>query len=356
MLRVIILLVCGCIGFGCLAVVGAEPAHPLPAPRRHTPQDAPPHLIVVRISPEVLRNRQRKEVERTTPVREVVLGTPAVGSADVQGEVTLDFFPDRNDAGLWLTFSGTTVSSTTSCRRPVIIHSVVTSQFTARKPITFDLDRGFRYGDATSDVRVLSTNRTVQSMVGGLRGRLVRRVAYRRLGRIDGYLQNIAERNTQQRIAESFDREADQRIAAINSAFHSLRLALQRQVDQSEEGRYGVTLNTTDRYLQIGIGPKGAANPQLPDEGIAQLPVQVWFHTSVFGEEAAPLVENWGTFQGVLPTPANFSGLATLLRLPRETGRPMGVEFATARPWVVIAAGREEERTAQRTEIDRSSF
>jgi hypothetical protein len=107
-----------------------------------------------------------------------------------------------------------------------------------------------------------------------------------------------------------------------------------------------VSLNTTDRYLQIGIGPKGLASPRLPDAEISPQPIQVWLHSSLFGDQAAWVVENWVELRAGLASPVSTPGLATLLQLPQQSDNALPLKFATAPPWVVISAGGREERIA----------
>jgi hypothetical protein len=225
------------------------------------------------------------------------------------------------------------------------------------KPVVFDLDQGFRYGEATSRVSVVSTRRTVQSTVGGLRGRLVRRIDNRRMSRLSGYLDEVAEQSTAQRIEQSFDREANRRLVALNIAFHGVRLALGQRALQSNGGKYEVSLNSTDGYLQIGVGLKGIVNPDLPDDGVPPLPVQVWIHASLFGDQAAPLVKTWDDLRVLLPPTINISPLAAAFRMPQQwpTVAPVrSLELTPAMPWVVIGAGREQiSRASPRQEAAR---
>lgn len=300
------------------------------------------HLLVVRVSSEVFRPRdpERTRIEQTSPVHEVILGTRAVGTAYVNGRISVDFFPDRDDTGLWLNFSGTCVARTVARQGPAIIHTVVTSEFACRKPLLFDLEQGFRYGDAESFVRIVSNRRCVESSVNGLRGRIVRRVAQRRLTALDQYLTCVAQRNTERRIENSFDRQANQRLATLNALFHDLRLALTDQTKSRSEEKYDVSLNTTNRYLQIGVGPPNAPNPRLPDADVPDMPIQVWLHASMFGQEAVPLLQQWDHLRLLLPTPSNVSGLMSAVRVPgAEDTLPL--EFSVQLPWVVISAGRD---------------
>jgi hypothetical protein len=291
--------------------------------------------------------REPARVDDTTAVRETVLGLAAIGAAHVRGEVSVDLYPHQDDAALWLTFSGTSVSRTVSSPRPADIYTTVMSRFVAKKQILFDLESGFRSGEVETTVQVLSTERSVRPAARGLRGRIVRRAAHRRLEALDGYLNQVARRSVERGIEQSFDRETRRRLVVLNGALHTLKVALAQQGVQLERGPYGVSLNTTDHYLQLGIGDRDAPGPRLPDEDVAGNPVQVWLHTSLVGDEVGPLVENWERLPSLLPTATNFSGLTTLLRWPQPSEEALSLQFDRAADWIVIGVGEGGERIGQ---------
>src|SRR5262245_16395982 len=69
--------------------------------------ERPAHLVVVRVSADVLKNALNRHVDVTTSVREMVLGVPVSGLARMVGEPRVELVPSNDEARFNVVFSGT---------------------------------------------------------------------------------------------------------------------------------------------------------------------------------------------------------------------------------------------------------
>jgi hypothetical protein len=271
-------------------------------------------------------------------VRLNVLGTPVYGKARTNGILSADFAESPREASVYLSLRGTTLSHSTGRQGPAIVHSVVASHFVARKPVLFDLEQGFATGPVAVQARTRTVWRTVQPTVPGIRGRLVNRVAWNRINRDRQLLQRIADANARERIGATFDAAATAKLVRLNDRFQELRRAL--AANRARQPDTQVDLFTTDRYLEICVGPKGPKQaPMLPDGKLPAHPLQVWIHKSLVDSEAPQLLQTWDLLRRVM-SPAAAEPVAGGLQLQTAQGIPLRVIMAE--PWVVLGAGEPE--------------
>jgi hypothetical protein len=321
-------------------VVADEPVSPLNSSQanRVTPQ----HTVVVRLSENVLQDAERATLRERSDVRMIVLGVPVRGTADTTGVVSADFAHHRAGAAFDLTLRGTAVSRTVGRKGPATVCSVVRCDFVAHKPVLFDLRRGFTAGPVTVDAQTHVVSQNVQSRLPGIRGRIVKRVAWNRIQRDRTLLDAIAESVARQRIEASFEQVAAARLAKLNTRFHELRLAL--AANRARQPGTEVNLFTTDRYLEICVGPAGTGHaPTLPEGELPAHPVQVWIHSSAVDADAPRLMQTWELLRRVLLPGAVAIGGAPRIELQTRRGAvPLHVE--TVAPWVIIGAGEPEPK------------
>jgi hypothetical protein len=306
-----------------------------------SPNDSatPRHAVVVRISEGLLQDTERAEINVRSDVRLVVLDTPVCGTAETTGVMSVGFARNRRDAAFDFLLRGTTVSQTVGRKGPARVCTVVASRFVAIKPVLFDLQRGFTAGRVAVDSRTSTVSRNVQASVPGIRGRLVEHVAWNRIERDRLLIDALAEMIAQQRIEMSFDTAATARLARLNSRFQELRLVLAANRARKPDSQ--VDLFTTNRYLEICIGPVGPKHaPALPEWEFPDHPLQVWIYSSVIGTETAQLLKTWELLRRViLPRAIETDTQGIQLQTVRG-GVPLHV--ATLSPWVVIGAGEPE--------------
>jgi len=228
-------------------IVSAAPL--LPAAEKPTgDQDPSTRIVVIRIPQKLINTYLSPTVEEETPVSLVVLGANVNGNARVNGELLLDTKPDNQ---VRLLFRGTALARTTGREGPAIIHSTARTTFTATKQLIFTTE-GVETGDTQVTVDVDRQVQSIQSTAPGLRGRLVKNVANRRLQRLAPQIDAVAHRNAEQRIRHSFDQRVEQLVQSANDNRNVWGLFGELLATASERD---VKVTTTEDCLQLAWVP-----------------------------------------------------------------------------------------------------
>lgn len=313
---------------GLLAAAGEAPA----------PPDPPPYLAVVRVSEQLVSAFASADISEQTPVRQEVLGVQATGQAQTAGRVTLDLRSSDQPFCFAIVFEGTTSASTVGRQGPAIIHSDSSTAFTATKIIGFDFVKGFQDSKATISAKTVVRTRSVQSTLRGCAGRLVRKVAWRRVARNAGQVNAIAGRNARQRIAHAFDGEVNRLVERLNAEFQELRPALEPYYQPQHEPV--VMIWSDDDYLLVSFGQLQTEyhRPELPAHpNLAPSLIQVWLHGTLLEAQGTQQAE-WAALQRQVAQMAAERGI-----LGVRFGSPDGVPGVAAivDRWAVLSLGEE---------------
>lgn len=231
----------------CIAMQPALRSAPAAAQASETEAGDPDaYPVVIRVS-ESLFASPEPEVREVTPVDTCVLGVRSVGTASVLGELTPEFFTSSKGVRMDLVLEGTSTAKTTARQGPALVHTTTTCRFTACAPLTFHHEVGFSAGEITATVNGVDQRRRVNSTTPGLRGRLVRRVANRRISQQQDQIMRIAESNTRSRLVSSMERRVSERLSAWNEHWLKLQAALKQQRWYPEAPR--LFLTTTPNHL-----------------------------------------------------------------------------------------------------------
>lgn len=211
------------LAFCCLLLLGSAPAaaETTVAPGQLFP-------LIFRVGEESF-NEGRGPTEEHSQVETCVLGTQNRGHAVVHGQALVDLADSPKHVSLQLTFQGKSTSHTQGSQGPVTIHSTTVSQFDCATVIQFDEEGGFTAGQSNVAVEILSMQRRIATASGGLRGRIIRSVAKKRIAEKEGQIRKVALDTTRQRLSESMDRRVEARTAAWNAHWNQLREALREQ-------------------------------------------------------------------------------------------------------------------------------
>lgn len=174
-------------------------------------------LAVLDISPQLLRPLVDRPFEWTGPVHENVLGAQVEGTSKATGRVSLKWTPDEREAALEIVLHGESLSTTTAAAGPAHIQSHATTPFVARKRILLDAN-GFRSLPATVEAQAHTTTDGIGSTLPGLRGRIVERVAERRVAEAQPESDRIAADDVRRRVGRAFDRAVDEHLDALNGS------------------------------------------------------------------------------------------------------------------------------------------
>ena len=97
-------------------------------------------LIYLRVSSDYLSKRFEKEVNRTKPVVDNILGTRIRGKSLTRGKTRMVLIPNDDKFVAEIEFTGTVDSRTRGTNGPAILHYKSDSTFRATKRITIDAD------------------------------------------------------------------------------------------------------------------------------------------------------------------------------------------------------------------------
>src|SRR5262245_53424060 len=100
-----------------------------------SPVKRPAHLIVLRLSQDTVSSQINRKIDRTVPVRDVILGTPVSGVARMVGEPVVKLQPSDNHARFNVVFTGTIYSKTVANGGPVLVYGHSITRFTACKEV-----------------------------------------------------------------------------------------------------------------------------------------------------------------------------------------------------------------------------
>jgi hypothetical protein len=292
-------------------------------------------VLVVRVSESLVQPSRRGPVEQQTPVQMQVLGAQVSGTARTRGVISFDFTPRRGGAAFLVSFAGSTVSKTVSRSGPAVVGSTARTAFAATKEVHFTVDGGFVARPARTSVSSRRTTDSIRSTLPGLRGRIVRRVAQRRVQQNRATLNYITDATARQRITDSFDRQLGVLLHELNEKVYVVRPLLTKLRDDVDGTLY---LSTDRHYLYICLH-SGQTNepaaPVLPDGGISRQPVQVWLHSSLVGEDSAGLLRTWSVIGRFVDRAATGPARIAIQLAEKE----VPVTLATSGPWTILGAG-----------------
>ncbi|PNY36958.1 hypothetical protein C2E31_10105 [Rhodopirellula baltica] len=212
--------------------------------------DAP---IVVRVSDEVFS--PQSELQTETDVDCCILGVRNRGSADVNGTILINFVPSDENAKLQIRFQGHFVAHTQGNKGPATIHSRSKMAFDLGMVATFDHESGFTPGEPTGTVTPVESDRRISSSMPGLRGRLVHRVASRRMAETKHQVQQICIANARTELIKEMESRVHEQLQSANEKWAKLRSNLDGQPwygktpslrFRSDDGYLVVHVNETD--------------------------------------------------------------------------------------------------------------
>jgi hypothetical protein len=91
--------------------------------------------LYMSVDESLLSSAVDRVVDRTSPVNEVVLGTPVRGTGHTSGTVFLDFLPSSQRAVTQLSFQATNLANTRSTKGPVTVCSEGLTEMTTVSPL-----------------------------------------------------------------------------------------------------------------------------------------------------------------------------------------------------------------------------
>jgi len=203
----------------------------------------------IQLSSDVITRGGRMQVNRSTPIRDVILGTCIVGSGRTIGITRMELVPSFDRGALDLVFNGVTNSRTTGFNGPVAIGSRSRIQLTARKRIYVDAN-GIRENPSQTTAHMRTTVTGISTRFRGILGRVVTRVASRKVGQSKGQAERIGARKAQRQFGTEFDREAGTRVA---EGSHNFLRKIRRPLSERRVFPELVGFQTTRDHLFVTL-------------------------------------------------------------------------------------------------------
>jgi hypothetical protein len=218
----------------------------------------PNNFMYVRFSKSFLEAYFRRQIERTSPVQQNVLGAAVRGTSHTVGQTVMELVNNPTQAEAKLILKGTTTFQTVSYSGPVEIFGHGETDFTAWKKIWFD---GLNVQQAPA--HATATTHTVTTGID-TDMRLFRRIALRIAGRREAESHAEAEQITAERTKQRVEKEFDTTGAARAEKFSQV---LESQYEKLPlEGHFAITdirCCTTPDMLEIQVLGRSDAEPRM---------------------------------------------------------------------------------------------
>jgi len=220
-----------------------------------------PILATVRVSRVVVEPITAIKVDKTTEVHDQVLGADVRGTCHTTGTVSITLTPNPTKAAFELSLVGESVSDTVGTHGPAQITSRAATKYKALKEVLFDGHR-FTTTPATVTTDTNLTIENVSSTEPGLRGRIVEKVADRRVRRQYEESRKIAAQRVVSQVSKHFDAAVQEHLDELNHKLQ-LRQLLNDQVKGHEN--LPLRLKTTKKCLHVSFLAEQGEPRKLPE-------------------------------------------------------------------------------------------
>jgi hypothetical protein len=276
-------------------------------PAGHVPGD----LIVIRVARRLLEQQIDREIVRDDPVNDRILGTDIRGKAYVRGTSQLLMASNNQRAEIEAVFEGTIQSKTVGYNGPVVLQIDSSTPFRASKRIVMDAG-GIRMSPTAVTARTTSHTTAIDAQVGGLRGRLAERVAWKRSAQLQSEADAIGSRSAALQIRKAFDEEVGEASALLEASL----LAAIPKVSWEDGTPLSVRFRSAPTHVEIILYRAGAT----VDERALRPP-------AIVGDPAIAI----RAYRGMLLRTVTAANLQQMLQ-PLMTGSILDSDDATSRP------------------------
>ena len=174
--------------------------------------------VYLAVSESFLAAGLGRAIDEERPVRDMILGTTIVGKGKTKGNLSFRLLPHPDVAQIEATLAGVNYSRSTGYNGPAIIWTAGTTRLTATKLLTIDAD-GIHgapaYASADADTKVTG----IGSSKEGFMGRIVERVATKRVGEQKGNAERIASTHAERELKRQFEAQVAKELGKSNRQF-----------------------------------------------------------------------------------------------------------------------------------------
>lgn len=204
------------------------------------------------VSGEMLDQQSRRSTDETIDTRDEILGVPMHGRARIRGTTRFVLVPDEHRGVVDVVFSGTATSQTTSEAGLVRVRSRAVTHFTARQRF-FVEEVGLTSSPAVCTAETHSQIVAVDTNLPGLRGRIARRIGWRRARRDQAKVDRIAAAHAARNVRVAFVEQVAPDAARVRDALASD--FLQRAAGSGSRLRW----RSSSDYLEFTVVRAGAS-------------------------------------------------------------------------------------------------
>jgi hypothetical protein len=174
--------------------------------------------LYVRASAEFLAAGFEDNVDRVSPVRQVILGTDIHGTGHTVGKVYFSMLPETRRGAFELQLRGTTDTETVGYNGPVQIFSTGVTTLKTTKRVYIDAN-GLTATPASTEADVDNTINSISANRCGMIGRFIEKTAWKRAGQQEGQAEAIAAERAEAQASREFDSQAAERLAQANERY-----------------------------------------------------------------------------------------------------------------------------------------
>ncbi len=278
----------------------------------------------VRIPKALIVEAIDRDYEHTAAVDRVVLGTRSRGTAVCRGTVTGELVENSHGVEILCRVNGTVHSRTCGTNGPAVIHSRATTAYSAVKPILFN-GHYFTARPATLGITTRLDIDCIESILPGLRGKIVRRVASRRADESMAAAEAVTKMLTQQELQQRIDAEFDQRIAALNIKLANRLSVLDRFVAAGKPLQIGSFEDCIE--IRLGGGEARSISDEVGKQAIDTVELWLYLPQSDFSvpslDALTPYLPTWlNAYLGAYSKPKTVSSRK--------------LEFENRSQWIVL--------------------
>lgn len=157
-----------------------------------------PNLLVT-INGNLVQQAIRRNVDRSRPIRDCILGTTIIGNGRLRGEVSSRLVPSRGRVQIELVLTGQFQSETVGYNGPVRLPTVGQGSITAQRSVWFD-ETGAALSPLTTSASLKSTITSIQHPL-----KLVRHIAQKQIAQKKSQADGIARERFRSQVAADFE-------------------------------------------------------------------------------------------------------------------------------------------------------
>ncbi len=178
----------------------------------------PAAVVYVRVSRSFLEDYVEREVNRTKPVHDYILGTRITGESDTVGQTRLELLPGSGRLAGKISFEGTVHARTLGHNGPVVLHQLAHSTFEVSKKIELS-NSGLQVSSSVGNAPTRLETTNITTCLPHLRGRIATRIAWKRLTASNDEAEAITANHTAAIINTDFDKSTNATVAKLQAMF-----------------------------------------------------------------------------------------------------------------------------------------